>query len=98
VHDTGPGTAERQFLNRVLPAVRHSDEPELVKHSHMLDDEEACGIPAAHRYAASKGRPGYGYGLACLVRDPAANYGLLRFRAGLAGFYRRFSKESAVNG
>jgi hypothetical protein len=66
VHDTGPGTAERRFFERALPAARYSDEPQVAAETHALDDEVSAEIPPAHRYAARQGGPGYGYGLACL--------------------------------
>lgn len=93
VHDAGPGTSERRFFDRWLPSVRYSDEPNLVKSSHVLDDEEAASIPSARRFAACAGRSGYGYGLACLPHAPDVRYGGLRWRAALAGLRQRLSPE-----
>lgn len=90
VHDTGPGSAERRFFARTMASARFSDEPQLVQHSHALDDEEAAEIPGDHRYAATAGRTGYGYGLAALSRDPGASYAGLKLRAALAGAASRF--------
>lgn len=93
VHDAGPGTAERGFFDRWLPSVRYSDEPELARNSHVLDDEEAARMPSARRFAACAGRRGYGYGLACLPYAPGVRYGELRWRAALAGLRQRLSPE-----
>jgi hypothetical protein len=94
VHDAGPQTAERDFFEQYLPGVRYSDEPDVVRVSHELDDEEAMEIPPANRFAAVSGRTGYGYGygLACLAHEPGAGYSLHRIRASLAGLASRFAK------
>lgn len=92
VHDIGPKTAERRFFNKHLPSSRYSDEPDVVRHSHVLDDEEGMGIPSPHRFGAVGGGFGYGYGLACLRRDAAISYRLLRIRAALAGTFERLSR------
>jgi hypothetical protein len=98
VHDTGPGTAERRFFDRTLPAARHSDEPEFVASSHLLDDEEACDIPAANRYGSCTGRSGYGYGLACLPYAAGTHYGVLRLHAALAGGAERLTRKGSAHG
>lgn len=69
VHDTGPKTTERLFIERHYPAARYSDESGMVDVSHVLDDEEAMAIPESHRYMAVKGSTGHGYGLACMPYD-----------------------------
>jgi hypothetical protein len=81
VHDTGPGTAGRLFLDRWLSAVRYSSEPRLVRHSHALDDEEAMEILPANRFLAGGGGGDYGYSLACIPYETGANYSLLRLNA-----------------
>lgn len=84
VHDVGPGTTERSFLERFLRGARYSDEPAVVTHTHVLDDEEAMAIPVANRYAATElpGSPaGYGYGLACIPHDVAVSYRWLQIRS-----------------
>ena len=91
VHDTGPETAERRFFEKALRSAGYSDEPALIRHSHVLDDEDAAGIPLANRYGATAGRSGYGYGLACLPHDAGASYTRLQFRAILAGAASRFT-------
>lgn len=78
VHDAGPETAERIFIERHYPIARYSDEPGIVEVSHVLDDEEAMAIPESHRYMAVKGNTGYGYGLACMPYD--ANHFYFRSR------------------
>ena len=93
VHDAGPGTAERRFFHPWLPSVRYSDEPDLVRNSHVLDDEGAASMPSARRFATCAGRSGYGYGLACLPYAPDIRYGWLRWRAALAGLSQRPSPE-----
>jgi hypothetical protein len=94
VHDTGPGTAERRFFERVLPAARYSDEPQVAAETHTLDDEVSADIPPAHRYAARQGGPGYGYGLACLPYQATTSYRMLKLRAALAGTRERITKRA----
>jgi predicted O-methyltransferase YrrM len=89
VHDAGPGTAERRFFEREMTSARYSDEPELVRYSHVLDDEDAAEIPLAHRYKALAGQTGYGYGLACLPQN--AGYIRLKLAAAIAGAANRFA-------
>ena len=98
VHDAGPGTGERRFFERALPAARYSDEPPVVAETHVLDDGEAADIPPHHRYAARQDFPGYGYGLACLPGQAGAAYGLLKLRAAWAGTRQRFAGKASDNG
>lgn len=94
VHDAGLDSAERRFFDRWLPSVRYSDEPDFVRHSHVLDDEDAVNMPPARRFSACAGRSGYGYGLACLSYAAEDRYGMLRWRAALAGLQQRLSAEA----
>ncbi|MDP2826946.1 MAG: hypothetical protein Q8O52_30215 [Sulfuritalea sp.] len=98
VHDTGPDTAERRFLERALPDARYSDEAQVAAQTHGLDDEAAADIPPAYRYAARNGGTGYGYGLACLPYRADRHYRMLRLRAALAGAGERFAHKANVNG
>jgi len=83
VHDTGPKTAERFFIERHYPDARYSDEPGMVDVSHVLDDEEAMAIPESRRYMAVKGNIGYGYGLACMPYDKTISFFRTRLLARL---------------
>jgi hypothetical protein len=94
VHDAGPGTGERRFFERALPAARYSDEPPVAAATHLLDDEDAADIPPTHRYAARQGNPGYGYGLACLPYQAATSYRMLKLRAALAGTSERLARRA----
>ncbi len=98
VHDAGPGTGERRFFERALPAARYSDEPPVAAATQVLDDEDAADIPPAHRYAARQSVPGYGYGLACLPRQAGTSYGLLKLRAAWAGTLQRLAGNTNDNG
>lgn len=93
VHDTGPGTAERRFFERVLPTARYSDEPGVAAETHLLDDEVAADIPPDYRYAARQGGTGYGYGLTCLPHQTDAGYRMLKIRAALAGTAERLGRK-----
>jgi hypothetical protein len=97
VHDTGPDTAERRFLEVTLPAARYSDEPQIAAATHGLDDEVAADIPPANRYTARRGGTGYGYGLACLPHQPGLHYGMLKLRAALAGTLERLARKAGAN-
>jgi hypothetical protein len=97
VHDAGPGTGERRFFERTLPAARYSDEPAVAAATHLLDDEDAADIPPHHRYAARRGGPGYGYGLACLPYQAATSYRMLKLRAALAGTSERLTRRAGGN-
>lgn len=97
VHDTGPDTAERRFFERFLPAARYSDEPRIAAETHVLDDEAAVDIPAAHRYAARRGGSGYGYGLTCVPHQPGVGYGMLKIRAALAGTIERLGRKGGAD-
>jgi len=94
VHDAGLDSVERRFFDRWLPSVRYSDEPDLASHSHVLDDETAVNMPPAKCFSACDGRSGYGYGLACLSYAAGSRYGMLRWRAALAGLQRQMSAEA----
>lgn len=98
VHDAGPGTGERHFFERALPAARYSDEPPVAAATHVRDDEDAADIPPDNRYAARQGVPGYGYGLACLPWQAGAAYGLLKLRAAWAGTRQRLAGKADDNG
>lgn len=84
IHDLGPATSERRFFDGKLSSVRYSDEPEIVRVSHTLDDEEAMAIPVENRFNAVEGQHGYGYGLACLMHEAGVSYRMLHLRAALA--------------
>lgn len=60
LHDVGPGTPERRFLERRLPATLYSDDPRFAGIAHSLD---APAGPLADSWESGK----YGYSLACLA-------------------------------
>jgi hypothetical protein len=72
VHDVGPGTRERAFLERRLPGTLYSDEPRFAAIAHSLDGA-AGDLPEGHRDV----RCGYGFSLACIVRSAGTPYRLL---------------------
>lgn len=74
LHDVGSLSRERRFIERCIPDFICSDQPEFVAVSHALDDEEAIDIPPAHRFAATVGKAGYGYGLAYLPFKQGTSY------------------------
>jgi predicted O-methyltransferase YrrM len=85
LHDMTPGTPERRFLERRLPATLYSDDRRFAEVAHSLD-AAAGEIPEQHRW---RGRDGYGYSLACLQRRPDERYWTAWLGAVLAGVARR---------
>jgi hypothetical protein len=81
LHDVRPGTPERAFLERHLPATLYSDDPRFAGLAHALD-APARPLPAG---SDSWENGGYGYSLACLAFEPGAAYRRLR----LACLFRR---------
>lgn len=74
LHDVGPGTPEREFLERRLPAALYSDDPRFAGIAHSLD-APAGRLP--HSWESGK----YGYSLACLAFDESIPYWRLRLAA-----------------
>lgn len=81
LHDVGPGTPERSFLERRLPATLYSDDPRFAGIAHSLDSA-AGPLPAGND---SWGSGKYGYSLACLAFQENIPYWRLR----LAAVFRR---------
>lgn len=95
VHDTSPGTAERSFLERRMPRqVRYSDDPLFAEIAHVLDGNAETDIPPERRYAAVRGRYGYGFSLACIPFRPEAHYGGLLLAAVWDGFANRVLRRA----
>jgi predicted O-methyltransferase YrrM len=69
LHDVGPGSPEREFLERRLPATLYSDDPRFAEVAHRLDGA-AGELPAGH----GDWRSGYGYSLACLAHQADIPY------------------------
>jgi predicted O-methyltransferase YrrM len=81
VHDVLPGSRERAFLERRLPATVYSDDRRFAEIAHSLD-EHARPLPPGHD---SWERGTYGYSLACLAHAPGAPYRRAWLAALLAG-------------
>ena len=88
LHDVSPGTPERRFLERWLPATLYSDDARFAGVARALD-AEANDIPEAHRWREGGAAQGYGYSLACLQRSTAAPYRRAWAAASLARLVRR---------
>ena len=74
LHDVGPGTPERKFLERRLPGALYSDDPRFAGVAHPLD---APAGPLADSWQSGK----YGYSLACLAFQENIPYWRLRLAA-----------------
>lgn len=90
LHDVGPETRERAFLEKHLPRTLYSDDPRFAGIAHALDAAAADDIPPGHRWEAGGAPRGYGYTLACLQWRPEVGYRRLWCAAVLAGLGRRF--------
>lgn len=89
VHDCGVGAAERSFLDQHVPGAIYSDSIEFARIARVLDAPCWAGMPADRRFEGDHAPLAYGYGLACLPRNPATPYRRLLVRAGIDGFLRR---------
>ena len=94
LHDVGPGTPERRFLEKHLPDTLYSDAPGFAGVAHVLDGAASGEIPAGHRWEAGGAPLGYGYTLACLQLNPEINYRRLLWAARAAGLAHRFRREA----
>jgi len=91
VHDCGVGIAERSFLDRHVPGAIYSDSIEFARIARVLDATCWAGMPANRCFEGDRAPLAYGYGLACLPRNPAVPYRWLLVRAGIDGFLHRHS-------
>lgn len=91
LHDTGIGSAERNFLNQFLPESIYSDCLELTNFTHKLDEAISEELPPAHRWSANSVPPaaGYGFTLACLAHNPQRSYRLPRIMVIIDGLKQR---------
>ena len=93
LHDVGPGTPERRFLEMHLPATLYSDDPRFAGIAHVLDGAASGEIPPGHRWEAGGAPLGYGYTLACLHLNPEINYRRLGWAALASGLAHRLRRE-----
>jgi hypothetical protein len=96
VHDCGVGVAERSFLDAHVPGALYSDSIEFARIAHVLDATCWAGMPADRRFESNQVPLAYGYGLACLPRNPEVSYWRLLVRAGIDGFLHRHSTAADV--
>lgn len=90
LHDAGRGSVERAFLEARLPGALYSDEPVFARIAHVLDADCRDDLPADRRFEGEREpATAYGFGLACLVHDPAVPYRRLRARAVVDGILHR---------
>lgn len=94
VHDTCPGSTERDYLTRHMPETLYSDRTDIAAKTHVLDQGVWDDLAPERRWPA-KGTPpaGYGFSLACLPRVDHRNYNLLLLRAVLDGLSHRLLKR-----
>jgi hypothetical protein len=93
IHDIAVGTPERAFLEKHLPSTVYSDDPQFAEVCHDLDDRAAAQIPAGHDFETTRGRFGYGFGMACLPYDARFNYGGLARKAGFAALKQSLARK-----
>jgi len=74
VHDMGPGTHERNFLDAYLPESRFSDSRMIAEITSVVDGSAQKVIPPHQRLDGFDGEYGYGFTLACIPYVPGRSY------------------------
>lgn len=94
LHDAGPGTPVREYVQKHFGEAFYSDDPEFAEIAHVLDAKAEASLPADKTWAANEGKFGYGYGMICLPYDARNNYGSMARKLKVSGLFGKlFGKK-----